>query len=752
MRCLSDGSIAPGLVGEYMPGCRKANINMRTHTLDFASPFEEWESEPDDLRMVGPQASIRMLFDILLIHEFEHALLRLKADDCVWGPVHTSVGQEGVAAGVVSALRASDKMVATYRAHHEFLAKTLQYALPASWNPLHDPFPQSGQDIVERTLAEIMGLARGFCAGRGGSMHLRCAEAGFLGSNPIVGGGIPMAAGAAYAEKVRGTGNIVVCFFGDGATNIGSFHEACNLAALWDLPLVCVIENNGYGVATPLCQASAIDDLYLRAASYGMKGYRIDGNDVVGIRGLLSEIARTIRAGGGPCLIEMRCYRRYHHAGDQPGSAFGYRTKEEEDRARDREVTTAFPRALLEAGLLLPEQLELMQNLIRGAVARAVDSCTYGEMPRKVRSELWPDIQLVESGLRSDGSEWENVTFSKREDFSEFTEVRYSDAIAGVTGRWLEQDPECFVAGEDVANFGGGAYGATRGLAARFPSRVVNTPIAEAGFTGLALGAAMSGMRPVVEIMFPDFSLVAADQLFNQIAKARHMYGNTTSLPLVVRTRVAIGCGYGGQHSMDPVGLYALFPGWRIVAPSDSFEYIGLFNSAMRSRDPVLVIEHHSLYAKKCPVPSGNLDFCLPFNAARIVAEGTDVTLLVYGSLVGRSVQLLAQCVEAGISVEVIDLRTLDLPGIDYATIGQSLEKTGAVVIAEEAAASQSVGSAIAASIMERFFQMLDAPVVRVTSLDIPLPVSRILERATMISDEQIVQTLVSVAGRTWHR
>jgi 2-oxoisovalerate dehydrogenase E1 component len=278
---------------------------------------------------------------------------------------------------------------------------------------------------------------------------------------------------------------------------------------------------------------------------------------------------------------------------------------------------------------------------------------------------------------------------------------------------------------------------------------VLNTPIAEAGFTGLALGMAMSGMRPVVEIMFPDFALVAADQMFNQIGKARHMYGNTTDLPLVVRTRVAIGCGYGGQHSMDPAGLYGLFPGWRIVAPSDSFDYIGLFNSAMRSNDPVLVIEHHSLYAKEYSVPAGDLDYCIPFGKARVVEEGSDVTLLVYGSLVGRCEGLLPSLAADGVSVDLIDLRTLDLPGIDYETIGESLGKTGALVIAEEAAASQSIGSAIAASVMERFFEYLDAPVTRVTSLDIPLPVSRVLERETMISDGKIFRTTAAVARRT---
>ncbi|MGB6647481.1 MAG: thiamine pyrophosphate-dependent enzyme [Bacteroidota bacterium] len=721
---------------------------MQKITLTPEQAFEDWRSEESDLKDLDPVTAARLLFDIVLINEFEHALLRLKGEDCVWGPVHTSVGQEAVAAGVVAALRPSDKVVATYRAHHEFLAKALQFALPGGWNPVRDPFPPAGQEVLDRTLAEIMGLASGYCAGRGGSMHLRYAEAGFLGSNPIVGGGIPLAAGAAFAEKFRATGNIVVCFFGDGATNIGSFHEACNLAGLWHLPLVCFIENNAYAVATPLRHACAVEDLYLRAASYGMKGYRIDGNDVVGIYGLLTVVSRDIRAGAGPCLIEARCYRRYHHAGNLPGSAFGYRTKEEEARSKDREVIATFPRALLDGRVLSEDQIERVQELARARVEQAVDTCTVKGTPHTVRKELWPRVATVEEGLRSDGSEWAGVRFAERHNFASFSPLKYSNAIAEVTGRWLERNPETIVIGEDVANFGGGAYGATKGLAARFPDRVLNTPIAEAGFTGLALGAAMSGMRPVVEIMFPDFSLVAADQLFNQIGKARHMYGNTTDLPLVVRTRVAIGCGYGGQHSMDPVGLYALFPGWRIVAPSDSFEYIGLFNAAMRSLDPVLIIEHHSLYAHGFPAPSGDLDYGIPFGKARIVAEGSDVTLLVYSSLVGRCEQLLPRFAAEGVSVELIDLRTLDHPGIDYTTIGASLKKTGAVVIAEEAGTSQSIGAAISASIVEQFFELLDAPITRVNSLDIPLPVSRVLERETMVSDEKILRITTAVGKR----
>jgi 2-oxoisovalerate dehydrogenase E1 component len=352
--------------------------------------------------------------------------------------------------------------------------------------------------------------------------------------------------------------------------------------------------------------------------------------------------------------------------------------------------------------------------------------------------------------VRSDGSEFRNVKFSERGNYSAFKEIKYSDSISAATGRWLEKDKGAFVLGEEVANFGGGAYGATKGLPDKYPDRVLNTPISEAGFTGLGLGAAMSGMRPVVEIMFPDFSLVAADQIFNQIGKARHMYGNTTDIPLVLRIRIAAGCGYGGQHSMDPVGLYALFSGWRIIAPSNAFDYIGLFNTAMLSNDPVVIIEHHSLYTLKFPVPENDIDYCIPFGKARIVSAGDDITLITYGVMAYRCERLIANFKEKGISVEIIDLRTIDLPGLDFETIGESLKKTGVAVLVEEAPTNLSIGAKIAAGLTERYFDYLDSPVMRLTSLDVPNSVSRVLEKAALISDETIISNTVLAAKRQW--
>ncbi len=712
--------------------------------------WQNWKSEPGDLAALGPQLASRILFEIYLINKFENTVLQLKNEDCVWGPVHSSVGQEAAAAASIAALRRGDRIFGTHRAHHQFLAKALEYVLEDSWNPVTDDFPEEAQEVVNRTLAEIMGLAPGYCGGRGGSMHLRFAEAGILGTSAIVGGGIPVATGAAYAEKYKKSGNIVVCFFGDGAVNQGSFHEACNLAGLWQLPIIYVIENNLYAVATRSDKASAVERLSIRAGGYKMNGRIVDGNDVAAVYGVVRDATREVREGGAPYLIEVRCYRRYHHAGDQPGSAYGYRDREEEARMLERDAVRTFPEAMIGAGLVSRRDVERVSALARDRVSEAVEYCTSGGEQPRVREELWPEPQTALVGLRSSGAELEVLHYSERDDFPELEHAVYSDTIAAVTGRWLEKDERVFILGEEVANFAGGAYGATKGLTDKFSERIVNTPISEAGFTGLAGGAAVSGLLPIVEIMFPDFTLVAADQIFNQIGKARYMYGGMTDVPLVARTRIAAGCGYGAQHSMDPVGLFSLFPGWRIVAPGNSFDYIGLFNTAMRSRDPVLVIEHHSLYGQSFPIPKGDLDFHIPFGKARVAAEGQDITMIAYSSLTGRLTNLLEELMSRGVSPEIIDLRTVDLPGIDYERIGKSVKKTGAVVVVEEAPPSQGIGHHIVSEITKRFYDWLDGPPGCINSLDVPSPVSRILERAVNLSDKRILQVTEAIAKRKW--
>jgi 2-oxoisovalerate dehydrogenase E1 component len=719
----------------------------RPLTADF--DWTSWRSAGDDLAALDPLVAARMLFDVLTIQSFEHAVLDLQRQGCVWGPVHSSVGQEATAAASAAACRTGDKWTGTHRAHHQFLSKALDHVLPEQWNPADDEFPPGGATVLRRTLAEIMGLKTGFGGGRGGSMHLRWKEAGYLGSNAIVAGGIPLSVGAAFAEKARKTGNVVVAFFGDGALNQGAFHESANLAGCFGLPLVLFLENNSYAVATRIDDVCAVEEPAVRAAGYGMPALSVDASDIVALHALMREATRLARA-GQPVLADVRCYRRYHHAGDQPGSAYDYRTREEEEEGFGKEVAICFPKALERVGVLTSSQVQRIRAMSQEVVKAAIGANTQGTEPRQVRAELIPDPATACQGLRSDESEFNGVKFQERGDFHAFGTLRYGDAIAAVTGRWLEKNAEAIVLGEEVANFGGGAYGATRDLAERYPDRVLNMPISESGFVGLGLGAAMSDLPVIVEIMFPDFSFVAADQLFNQVAKARHMYGNTTDLPMVVRTRVATGCGYGGQHSLSPAGLYALFSGWRIVAPADAFDYVGLFNAAMISLDPVLVIEHHALYQQEMKLPKGDLDYVIRFGKGRRVSAGDDVTLITYSNLVPRCCSLLPAWKAAGISVDLIDLRSIDFPSVDYDLIGESVRRTGAVVIAEQACRSHALGHRIAQEVTERFFDWLDGPVRCLTSRDVPPPVSRWLEAAVLLGDNEIEKAVIESARREW--
>jgi 2-oxoisovalerate dehydrogenase E1 component len=299
--------------------------------------------------------------------------------------------------------------------------------------------------------------------------------------------------------------------------------------------------------------------------------------------------------------------------------------------------------------------------------------------------------------------------------------------------------------GEDVHRLNGGTNGATRGLKDRFPDRVLGTPISENAFAGLAGGLALDGRyTPVVEFMYADFMWVAADQLFNQIGKARHMYGGQGAVPLVLRSKVAMGTGYGSQHSMDPAGVFATAPGWRIVAPTTPFDYVGLMNTALRCQDPVVVLEHVDLYTSSGLGPVEDLDYCLPVGKAAVRRTGSDVTLITYLAMVGYALEAADQV--DGIDAEVVDLRWLDRASIDWETLGASIEKTNNVLVAEQGPLGTSYGSWLADEIHRRWFDWLDQPVQRVTGGEASPSISKVLERAAVAQTAEVAAKLVEMA------
>jgi 2-oxoisovalerate dehydrogenase E1 component len=719
--------------------------------LEPAAPWVELVATQDDWDAAEPELLHTMLGQLVLVRVFEEYVLELASAGLIHGPAHSSIGQEGGAVGSALALTSADQVNGSHRGHHQFLAKTLHHIAPKGLD-LGAGIPEEVRELLLRTLAEICGLDRGFSHGRGGSMHLQWKEAGAMGTNAIVGGGVPQAAGFAWANRQAGTQAVSVTYFGDGAINIGSTLETLNLAAAWHLPVCFFVENNRYAVSTSVFEATCEARLSGRGPGFGIASWKVDGMNPLAVHLAMQEAVAHMRAGRGPTVVEADTYRYFHQNGAFPGSAFGYRSKEEEREWRARDPIDQVAAQMVRRDLLAPEELDDAWAAARQLLAEIGDVLLEplpGGKPgqRRIKESEWPDPGFVDVGVRGDLGEFEGAPTADVDSFAgKLTDQKFIEAVAAVMGRRMETDERIVVMGEDVHRLNGGTNGATRGLKDRFPDRILGTPISENAFAGLGGGIAIDGrFRPVVEFMYADFMWVAADQLFNQIGKARHMFGGTGPVPFVLRSKVAMGTGYGSQHSMDPAGIFATAPGWRIVAPSTPFDYVGLMNSALRCEDPVVVLEHVDLYNTSGPAPVDDLDYCLPVGKAAVRRPGADVTVLSYLAMTNYvldAVQALGT-----VDAEVIDLRWLDRASIDWDTIGQSIRKTNNVLIAEQGAIGTSYGGWLADEIQRRFFDWLDQPVQRVTGGEASPSISKVLERAAIAQSAEVAAALTAMTA-----
>ncbi len=712
--------------------------------LKTNTPWFRVEPSEADWKKEDPVVLAQILEQLVLVRKFEERILELWQAGCVHGPAHASIGQEGGAIAAISTLGSGDKINGTHRAHHQFLSRFLYHEMPDGYDPRGTNFPAAMQDTVHRSMAEIMGLTPGYCGGRGGSMHMRRDEAGVLGTNAIVGGNPPQATGYALADKMLDTGNITVTFFGDGAMQNGAAYESMNMAAIYDLPMVFIVENNLYGVSTHVSEATREARLSARGQGLAVPSLEVDGMNVMAMRKGMEWALKQIREDNGPVLIECQTYRYFHQNGPIAGSAFGYREKSEEAAWRKRDPFITLPQKLLALGVVDKKSLVKIEQKASDSVKAASAALTETEPQSnqlRIIPALWPDPGSVDNGIRGDLSELAGERMMEAEDIdpAEAKTMKYVEAMAAVQLRAMERDERVIILGEDVHHLNGGTVSGTKGIVERFPDRLLGTPIAENGFTGMGLGAAINGLRPIIEIMYADFCLVAADQLFNQIAKVRHMFGGTSTVPLIVRIRAAGGFGYGSQHSMDPSGLFALWPGWRVVVPTTAFDYIGLFNSAVNCDDPVVVIETQTLFQEECAVPAGDLDYCIPFGKARIVRPGSACTILASGQMV---LHAIAAAEQTGIDAEVIDPRTVDSDSLDWQTIGDSVQRTNRLLVAEQTARGPSLGAHIVQEGQERLFDYLDHPILRVTGSQSAPVVSKILEQAALAGVDEVITGL----------
>jgi pyruvate/2-oxoglutarate/acetoin dehydrogenase E1 component/TPP-dependent pyruvate/acetoin dehydrogenase alpha subunit len=662
---------------------------------------------------------IAYLRQVMEIRALENNIASLLSKAVLKGASHLYAGEEAVAVGGVAALRDDDIVTSTHRghghahAHGDKAAKT----------------PEKKQEHYSKMMAEVLGKSGGYCKGKGGSMHIADVEHGNLGATGIVGGNIPVAVGAALAQKITGTDRVVLCFFGDGASNTGNFHEAMNMASLWNLPLIFLVENNLYAMSVPWAKASKLPDVATRAAAYGMPGEIVDGMDVLAVRGAVVKATERARRGEGPSLIEAKTYRWFGHSHSDPRA---YRTRDEEAEWKKRDPIIVMQENLKTMQFLTDEEFELMDKAVEGKMDKAMDYSNTSPEPNP--EEVFTDVFAPSKTTAADVAAEQKLREQVKNDTS-MREITYVQALVEAMREEMIRDPKVFIMGEDVGLYGG-AYGATRGLAQEFGEwRVIDTPISEATIGGAAVGAAMVGMRPIAEIMYVDFTPLAMDQIANQGAKNRYMFGGKTSVPMVIRTEGGAGRAIAAHHSQSLESLWTHFPGIYVVMPSTPYDAKGLLKAAIRDDNPVMFIEHKMLYKEKGRVPEG--DYIIPLGVADIKRPGKDITLVTYSRMVFRSLEAAEILAKEGIDVEVVDLRTLKPLDID--TILTSIKKTGRFVGVTEAYENTSFMNEVMVQINEKAFDYLDAPMERVASANVPVPRAEVLEDMAIPNVNRII-------------
>ena len=639
------------------------------------------------------ETALDLLRTMWRIRLFEERVGQLKRTDEVYGLIHLSVGQEAVAAGVCRQLRDDDSVYSGHRAHGHALAKGAP---------------------MDRVMAELMGRADGLCHGVGGSMHLVDAEHGLMGATGVVGGNIPIALGTALANRLDGGDQATVVFFGDGAVQAGHFNETVNLATLWGLPLILVCENNGFAEFTPRSAHTNVERVSDVVAPYELTRETVDGNDLGAVTEAFGGFLETVRKGEGPLLLECLTHRlRGHYEGD-PAQ---YREALADEEWQQKDPILRFQRAAAEAGWFDEERAAEVEAESREAVEAAVE---FG------RQSPFPEPKIAEGLVYAPAAATPDLSLAGGE-------TTFVKAVNATLAEAMRADEGVLVIGEDVAE--GGPYTVTAGLAEEFGTeRVLNTPISEAAICGVAIGAAQSGKRPVLEIMFIDFLTLALDQLVNAAAKAHFMSGGQLRVPMVLRTQGGAGTRGAAQHSQSLEAWLTHIPGLKVVMPSGAADAAGLLATAIADPNPVVFIENKTLYFRKEEVPDGTEP--IPIGRAEVVRPGSDVTILALSRLVGESLAAAERLASEGIEAEVIDPRTL-LP-LDLKTIVESVRRTNRLVIAHEAVEHGGFGAEIAAEVQSAAFDDLDAPIERVGAPFTPVPLSPQLEDAYLPAADEV--------------
>ena len=635
------------------------------------------------------------------IRAFEDKTADLFEEGVVKGTAHSYKGEEAIAAGVCATLRDDDIIASYHRGHGHCIAKGAR---------------------IDRMMAELMGRQTGYCQGLGGSMHIADMELNIMGANGIVGAAMPLATGAGLAAKLQGSDRVAVAFFGDGASNQGVFHESLNLAAVWKLPVIFVCENNQYALTTSYRNTTAVSQVSNRAASYEIPGITVDGNDGVEVYLVLREAVDRARAGEGPTLIEAMTYRHGQHS--LRVNLQDPRPEDEREAWMKRDPIQRMEQRLSSEGGFSDDQFDATGREVDEEIETAV---TFGrESPEPALQVMLDAVYAPHAAHSEPGPETERM-------------LSYPEALNEALEQEMLRDESVFLMGEDVGSTGG-IFGVSKGLMERYGAeRVRDTPISEATFVGCGVGAAIAGMRPVVEIQIFDFVALTMDMLVNQAAKFRFMLGGKPTVPLVVRGPQGGGIRLAAQHSQSLEAWFTHVPGLVVAAPATPYDAKGLLVAAIRDDNPVVFLEQKLLYLGGTgPVPEEL--YAIPLGKADIKRAGTDVTVVATSAMVPRALSAATVLERDGISVEVIDPRTLQ--PLDEETILSSVRKTNRLLIVHEAWVRGGFGAEVSAMVVDKAFDHLDAPIARLGAPHTPMPYNDRLELEVIPSQERIVEAV----------
>lgn len=598
----------------------------------------------------------------------------------------SGIGQEAIAVGVTAALDEDEYVCPLHRNLGVFTTRNCD---------------------LQKLFEQFQGKQNGYSQGRERSFHFGTNAHHIVGMISHLGPQLCVGDGIALASKLKDEKKITVAFTGDGGTSEGDFHEACNIAAVWDLPIIILIENNGYGLSTPTNEQFRCKYLAERAIGYGMKGITIDGNNILEVYNTVKQLREEMIANPHPVLLECMTFRMRGH---EEASGVKYVPKELFEIWEKKDPVMNYENWLIEEGIISPDYPEMLKEEYDKEVRAAFDEADK-------QPEIIPDSVKEESEIYAPSS----TQLTTRN--SPLTTKRFVDAVSEGLKQSMEKYPELVIMGQDVAEYGG-VFKITEGFVEKFgKERVRNTPICESGVLSAALGMSVKRMKTVVEMQFADFVSTGFNPIVNNLAKSYWRWGQNADV--VVRMPTGAGVGAGPFHSQSNEAWFFHVPGLKIVYPSSSYDAKGLLCAAIEDPNPVMYFEHKALYRSvEGEVPEDY--YTLEIGKAKLVSEGEDVSIITYGAGVHWALEEVRNQ-KSEISIEVLDLRTL-LP-FDKEAIAATVKKTGKVLVLHEDTLTGGIGAEISAYINEHLFEYLDAPVMRCASLDTPVPFALSLEK-----------------------